>query len=124
MSRSEIESGWARSLSIFTFAPSAPHPNDAFTNPHLEPCELCGRITRRGTTKHHLIPRRCHHNKWFKKRFSRMQMQKTISVCHDCHGSIHHSSREKNWGDVTMRSRLCFPTNRLADSLLGCAERK
>jgi hypothetical protein len=50
---------------------------------------LCGRVTRRGTTEHHLIPRTCHSNKWFKKRFSRQQMQETISVCRDCHGSIH-----------------------------------
>ncbi|WP_145207984.1 hypothetical protein [Planctomycetes bacterium TBK1r] len=27
-----------------------------------KPCALCGRVTRRGTTEHHLIPRRCHHN--------------------------------------------------------------
>jgi hypothetical protein len=53
------------------------------------PCRLCGRVTRRGTTEHHLIPRTCHKNKWFKKRFTRQQMQQTIAVCRDCHGSIH-----------------------------------
>ncbi len=52
-------------------------------------CRLCGRITRRGTTEHHLIPRTLHTNKWFKKRFSRAEMQETIAVCRDCHGSIH-----------------------------------
>lgn len=64
-----------------------------------EACVLCGRITRRGTTKHHLIPRCCHHNKWFKKRFTRTQMQVTISVCHDCHHAIHRFvPREKDLG--------------------------
>ncbi len=53
------------------------------------PCELCGRVTKRGTTEHHLIPRCCHHNKWFKKRFSRQQMNQTIAVCRDCHTTIH-----------------------------------
>lgn len=52
-------------------------------------CELCGRRTKRGTTAHHLIPRKCHSNRWFKKRFSREQMQSTIDVCHDCHRAIH-----------------------------------
>ena len=52
-------------------------------------CDLCGRRTRRGTTEHHLIPRTCHSNKWFKKRYTRAQMQVTIEVCRDCHHAIH-----------------------------------
>ena len=53
-------------------------------------CELCGRTTKRGTTEHHLIPRTCHSNKWFKKRFSRQQMQMTVNFCHDCHRAVHN----------------------------------
>lgn len=68
-------------------------------SPQPKPCRLCGRITRRGTTEHHLIPRTCHRNKWFKKRFSRDRMQQTISVCYDCHRSIHRFvPREKDLG--------------------------
>ena len=52
-------------------------------------CELCGRVTKRGTTEHHLIPRTCHSNKWFKKRFSRDDLNRTIAVCRDCHRAIH-----------------------------------
>jgi hypothetical protein len=52
-------------------------------------CKLCGRLTKRGTTEHHLIPRTCHSNKWFKKRYSREELNQTISVCRDCHGAIH-----------------------------------
>ena len=52
-------------------------------------CQLCGRVTKRGTTEHHLIPRKCHSNKWFKREFTREQMRKTISVCKDCHSAIH-----------------------------------
>jgi hypothetical protein len=52
-------------------------------------CALCGRVTRRGTTEHHLIPRTCHSNKWFKKRYTRQQMLQTIQVCRDCHHAIH-----------------------------------
>ncbi len=34
----------------------------------IRSCELCQRTPRKGTTEHHLIPRTCHRNKWFKKR--------------------------------------------------------
>ena len=52
-------------------------------------CELCGRTLKRGTTKHHLIPRTCHKNRWFKKNFTREQQRETVDLCHDCHGEIH-----------------------------------
>lgn len=52
-------------------------------------CQLCGRLTKRGTNEHHVIPRTCHSNKWFKKRFTREQMHETIDVCRDCHHTIH-----------------------------------
>ena len=58
-------------------------------NSNSRPCELCGRITRKGTTEHHLIPRTCHKNKWFKKNFTREQMQQTVSLCRECHGALH-----------------------------------
>jgi len=53
-------------------------------------CQLCGRVVKRGTTEHHLIPRTCHSNRWFKKRYTREQMAQTIDVCPDCHKAIHH----------------------------------
>lgn len=52
-------------------------------------CELCERVTKRGTTEHHLIPRTCHSNKWFKKNFSREVMRQTVSLCRDCHSAVH-----------------------------------
>ncbi len=52
-------------------------------------CCLCGRCPKSGTTEHHLIPRQCHSNKWFKKRFTRAEMQLTITVCRACHSAIH-----------------------------------
>ncbi len=52
-------------------------------------CQLCGRVLKKGTTEHHLIPRRCHRNRWFQKRYSREQMQRTIEACRDCHAAIH-----------------------------------
>ena len=62
-------------------------------------CELCGCLPKQGTTEHHLIPRTCHSNKWFKKNFSRELMRQTISVCKDCHSAIHKFvPREKDLG--------------------------
>ena len=52
-------------------------------------CELCQRLLKRGTTKHHLIPRTCHKNRWFKKNYTREQQRETVDLCHDCHGAIH-----------------------------------
>lgn len=52
-------------------------------------CELCGRVTKRGTTEHHLIPRTCHSNRWFKSRFTREQMRETVDLCRECHKEIH-----------------------------------
>jgi hypothetical protein len=52
-------------------------------------CSLCHRVTKRGTTGHHLIPRTCHSNKWFKKRFTRERMNQIVDVCRDCHKAIH-----------------------------------
>lgn len=52
-------------------------------------CSLCQRVTKKGTTEHHLIPRTCHKNKWFKKRYTREQMNETVPLCEDCHRGIH-----------------------------------
>lgn len=63
------------------------------------PCTFCGRHLRRGTTEHHLIPRRCHRNKWFKQRFSREEMNRTVPLCRDCHRAVHRFvPKEKDLG--------------------------
>ncbi len=68
------------------------------SNPTKE-CALCHRQLKRGTTEHHLIPRMCHRNKWFKKNFSREQMQETVPLCRQCHSAVHKFvPREKDLG--------------------------
>ncbi|EDN67339.1 conserved hypothetical protein [Beggiatoa sp. PS] len=50
-------------------------------------------------TFHHLIPRTCHSNKWFKKNFTTEDMKKRgIYVCRDCHHFIHKQHGEKELG--------------------------
>ncbi|MBN1313751.1 MAG: hypothetical protein JXB30_20270 [Anaerolineae bacterium] len=59
-------------------------------------CELCGRI--RPLTFHHLIPRTCHSNKWFKKNFKREEMSRGINICYSCHSYLHDAFSEKDLG--------------------------
>lgn len=70
---------------------SLPLPADACEADSLQvgQCAFCMRILKSGTTEHHLIPRRCHTNRWFQKRFSRLQMRETVASCADCHRAIH-----------------------------------
>lgn len=50
-------------------------------------CELCQ--TDAATSRHHLIPRTLHSNKWFKRRYTRQEMQQGVNLCGDCHRAIH-----------------------------------
>lgn len=60
-------------------------------------CELCEREVY-STSRHHLIPRTVHSNKWFKKRYSRIEMEQTVDLCRDCHRQIHRFITEKDLG--------------------------
>ena len=50
-------------------------------------CELC--YSEDVHNFHHFIPRTLHSNKWFKKRYTRKQMQEGMSLCKSCHDAIH-----------------------------------
>jgi len=63
----------------------------------MKQCELCKREVG-STTKHHLIPRTLHKNKWFKKNFSFEQFHTTVDLCKDCHKQIHRFIPEKEMG--------------------------
>jgi hypothetical protein len=60
-------------------------------------CELCER--EHLLTFHHLIPKSQHKNKWFKKNFTKEQMNEGINICKDdCHKQIHKLISEKELG--------------------------
>lgn len=60
-------------------------------------CALCS--LERPLTFHHLIPKKNHSNKWFKKRYTRHEMQtRGIYVCQPCHSYIHSVIGEKELG--------------------------
>jgi hypothetical protein len=60
-------------------------------------CELCEREVP-STTRHHLIPRTVHKNKWFKKKFEKEQLHETIDLCKACHRQIHKFISHKDLG--------------------------
>jgi len=60
-------------------------------------CELCGRENE--LTFHHLIPKSQHKNKWFKKMFTREEMNQGVNLCkEDCHKEVHRLIGEKEMG--------------------------
>ncbi len=50
-------------------------------------CEL--RRSEQAHSFHHFIPCTLHSNKWFKRRFTRSQMQHGTDACEACHVAIH-----------------------------------
>lgn len=60
-------------------------------------CALCG--ADHTLTFHHLIPRSCHRNKWFRKNFDRADMtSRGIDICRRCHSFLHKQFSEKYLG--------------------------
>lgn len=59
-------------------------------------CALCG--SDKFITFHHLIPKSCPGNKWFKKHFDKADMKESgIDICRKCHTFIHKSFRRGCW---------------------------
>jgi len=74
-------------------------------------CALCG--TDRFITLHHLIPKSCHGNKWFRKRFDKSEMRaRGVDICRRCHSFIHRKFPEKVLGRElnTLDKLLANPT--------------
>lgn len=61
-------------------------------------CTFCKREME--LTFHHLIPRTCHKNKWFKDNFTFEDMKtRGVLLCKDCHITVHQTiPNEKELG--------------------------
>lgn len=59
-------------------------------------CELCHRKV--ALTLHHLIPRKLHRRNFFKKNYTRQQLQCGIKICRVCHSGIHRLYDEMTLG--------------------------
>ena len=81
-------------------------------------CVLCG--SEHFITFHHLIPKSCHRNKWFRKNFDKDDMtERGIDICRRCHSYLHKkfpdkmlgrelNTREKIVTNETMRNYLAW----------------
>ena len=54
---------------------------------NLGRCHLCNQ--ERNLTFHHLIPRKVHARNFFKKMYSKKELNLGINVCRLCHSGIH-----------------------------------
>ena len=63
-------------------------------------CPLCGRD--KPLTFHHLIPRKIHRRTYYRKNYTRAELNKGIDICRPCHSAIHkfydemHLAKELN----------------------------
>lgn len=79
--------------------------------PRPSQCEICGREVT-DLTQHHLIPRRLHRKKRFRRDFSRQELEERVCwVCRPCHNMIHHVRGEQQLGlyHNTPESLLAIP---------------
>lgn len=74
-------------------------------------CELCKRENQI-LNFHHFVPRTLHKTKWYKKNFTKEELQKGINICkEDCHKEIHKFISEKDMGKKynTLEKLLTHP---------------
>ena len=76
-----------------------------------QPCACCKRHVP--LTFHHLIPRKLHRRKGFRRRFSREELNIGVHVCQKCHRGIHTL-----YDEVTLGTRLHSLEHLLDDELL------
>ena len=62
-------------------------------------CPLCKRQS--DLTFHHLIPKKVHRRNFFKKNFSKQELNQGIKICRTCHSGIH-----KRYDEMTLAKQL------------------
>jgi len=75
-------------------------------------CCLCRRET--DLTFHHLIPRKVHRRAYFKKNFSKQELNVGINICRQCHRVIH-----KSYSEMELAKTLNSLEALTSDSLLA-----
>ena len=56
-------------------------------------CPFCQRNS--SLTFHHLIPKKLHRREYYKKHYTREQINKGVNICRKCHSGIHDIFDEK-----------------------------
>ncbi len=78
----------------------------------LPPCACCGRVV--ALTFHHLIPKKVHRRKGFRKRFSKDQLNVGVRICRKCHKGVHTL-----YDEITLATRFNTLEKLLADETLA-----
>jgi len=71
-------------------------------------CQLCQRCTL--LTAHHLIPRKLHRRNWFRKHYTRTELQSVVALCGDCHRALHKLYDEMRLAKSLTVLKNCAPT--------------
>jgi len=71
-------------------------PNVAPEPEEEQICLLCNRRTE--LTFHHLIPKKVHGRKFYKKKYSKQELNQGIDICVLCHTGIHRLYDESTLG--------------------------
>ncbi|NDW21240.1 hypothetical protein GTW09_06890 [Alteromonas hispanica] len=74
-------------------------------------CPCCKRKTR--LTFHHLIPKKMHRRPFFKKNYTKAQLQEGVYICRQCHSGIH-----RFYDEMMLAKRLSTLQLLLADEQL------
>jgi len=67
--------------------PQNEHDDKTQIEGNIGRCPLCKRVT--SLTFHHLIPRKLHRRNFFKKNYSKAELNQGVNVCRLCHNGIH-----------------------------------
>ncbi|MGR8946619.1 MAG: hypothetical protein ACU84Q_01135 [Gammaproteobacteria bacterium] len=79
-----------------------------FQSSEKQRCELCARVSI--LSFHHLIPRKVHRRKRFKKHFTKEQLGSGINICQLCHRGIH-----KLYDEMTLATAFDTKDKLIAD---------
>ncbi len=74
-------------------------PNIALEKEEQSVCPFCNRET--DLTHHHLIPKKVHGRKFYKKKYSKVELNAGIDICIMCHKGIHNL-----YDEVTLAKQL------------------
>ena len=78
----------------------------------LGPCPFCGRKVN--LTFHHLIPKKMHRRRYFRKTFTREQLAAGIYLCRLCHSGVHDL-----FDEMTLARQLNTPSLLRGNELLA-----
>lgn len=74
-------------------------------------CPFCARET--ALTFHHLIPKKMHRRTYFKKHFTKQDLNRGVDICRPCHSGIHNQ-----YDEMTLAKQFSSVEALMADGAL------